>query len=216
MNLISRIKNNTFFSAINSIYRNYFMATRRKFGYIHPTAFYRQPFFVRGLENVSLGENVHILGGATILTTQAKFVMKKNSGAAEGLTVVTGNHLSLVGRWWLDITDEDKKGRNLDRDVVVEEDVLLSMNVTLLAGVKVGRGAVVGAGAVCTKSIPPYAVVMGNPAKVISFRFKPEEIIEHEKALYPEEERIPLAKLERNYKKYFVDRIEEIADITKL
>ena len=40
----------------------------------------------------------------------------------------------------------------------------------ILHGVKIGRGAIVGAGAVVTKNVPPYAIVCGNPAKIIRYR----------------------------------------------
>ena len=88
--------------------------------------------------------------------------------------------------------------------------------MTLLSGVHLNRGATVGAGSVVRTSIPPYAIVAGNPAKIVGFRFTPEEIIEHEKVLYPEEERLPLELLEKNYKKYFLDHIKEIKAYTGL
>jgi acetyltransferase-like isoleucine patch superfamily enzyme len=50
-------------------------------------------------------------------------------------------------------------------------------NVTILEGVEIGNGAIVGAGAVVTKSVPAYAVAVGNPARVLRYRY-PEEIIE--------------------------------------
>jgi virginiamycin A acetyltransferase len=50
-------------------------------------------------------------------------------------------------------------------------------NVTVLEGVEIGTGAIVGAGAVVTKSVPPYAIAVGNPARVLRYRY-PEEIIE--------------------------------------
>lgn len=49
-------------------------------------------------------------------------------------------------------------------------------DVTFVGGVKVGNGAVVGAGALVTKDVPPYAIVGGIPAKVIRYRFTPEQI----------------------------------------
>ena len=210
-----RLKNSSFLSAMNSIYRNYFKVKRKRFGYIHPTAFYRQPLLVKGIENVYMNERCHILGHSIILTTLAKFVMKKNSGAAEGLTVVTGNHASFVGRWFMDITDNDKKGDVYDKDVIVEEDVWIASNVTLLAGVTVGRGSVIGSGSVLRQSNPPYSIVAGNPAKVVGFKFTPEEIIEHERLLYPKDERLPLSLLTRNYEKYFLNRISEIKSFLK-
>jgi acetyltransferase-like isoleucine patch superfamily enzyme len=54
--------------------------------------------------------------------------------------------------------------------VVVEDDVYLGMGVRLLAGVTVGQGAVVGAGAVVRRSLPPYAVAAGVPARVLRDR----------------------------------------------
>ena len=149
------------------------------------------------------------MGNSTILSTRAKFIMKRNSGAAEGLMVITGNHMSKIGIIIKDIQDENKLPE-YDKDVIVEEDVWLAANVTLLSGVKVGRGAIVGSGAVCRSSVPPYAIVIGNPAKVVGFRFLPEEIIEHEKALYESKDRISVEVLEDNYLNYFIRRAKEI------
>ena len=205
---------NLFLSAINGIYRNYFQVRRSKFGYIHPSARVRFPILIKGIENVYLYENTHILGHSVIITTKAKFIMKKNSATAEGLTVVTGNHPFFVGEFFL------KKGGYMDiqeaRDVIVEEDVGMYSNVTLLSGITVGRGAVIGSGTVCRKSIPPYAIVVGNPAKVIGFRFSPEEVIEHEKVLYEENERLSFDLLQRNYQKYFISRHKEIRSFLSL
>lgn len=54
--------------------------------------------------------------------------------------------------------------------VVIEDDVYLGMAVRVLSGVTIGRGTVVGAGAVVTKSLPPYAIAVGVPARVIRYR----------------------------------------------
>ncbi|WP_281389202.1 CatB-related O-acetyltransferase [Nitrosophilus labii] len=59
----------------------------------------------------------------------------------------------------------------------IGNDVLIGANAIILAGVKVGNGAVIGTGSVVTKDVPPYAIVAGNPAKVIRYRFS-EDIIE--------------------------------------
>jgi acetyltransferase-like isoleucine patch superfamily enzyme len=208
--LRKRISYNLFLSGLNGFYRNYFQTKRSKFGHIDNTARIRFPILIKGIENVFLYENIHILGRALLITTKAKFIMKKNSASAEGLTVVTGSHPSTIGRFFLeDANDDIQKAK----DVVVEEDVWLATNVTLLAGVIVGRGAVVGSGSVCRKNIPPYSIVIGNPAKVVGFKYKPEEIIEHEKALYPSEERLPVSLLNKNYEKYFLDKLAEIKSL---
>lgn len=49
----------------------------------------------------------------------------------------------------------------------IKKGASIGANATILAGIEIGEGAMVGAGAVVTKSVPPYAVVVGNPAKLI-------------------------------------------------
>lgn len=57
------------------------------------------------------------------------------------------------------------------RDIVVGDDVWIGENAIVCSGVTIGQGAIVAAGAVVTKDVEPYAIVGGNPAKVIKFRF---------------------------------------------
>jgi len=209
--MLQRIKKaisyNLFFSALNAIYRNYFQVRRSKFGFIDKTSRVRYPILIKGIENVFMHENTHIMGHSILITTKAKFVMKKNSASAERLMVVTGNHPAVPGKLFVDIAADDVQDA---RDVVVEEDVWLAANVTLLSGCQVGRGAIIGNGAVCRGRIPPYAIVIGNPAKVIGFRFTPEEAETHEASLYPKPDRIDGANFKSNYEKYFLRRASEL------
>ena len=153
-------------------------------------------------------ENTLIMGNSLIISTKAKFIMKKNSAASEGLTVVTGNHPMVKGEWYIQRAgDNDIQNA---KDVIIEEDVGIGANVTLLNGAVVGRGAIIGSGSVIRNHVPPYAIMAGNPAKVIGFRFLPESIIEHEKILYTKEERLDYKFLLENYQKYFISRIDEI------
>jgi maltose O-acetyltransferase len=59
--------------------------------------------------------------------------------------------------------------------VRIGDDCWLGANVIVLPGVHIGRGTVIGAGSVVTKDIPPYSVVVGNPAKVIYSRLNPRK-----------------------------------------
>ena len=63
-------------------------------------------------------------------------------------------------------------------DVVIGNDVWIGMHATILSGVTIGDGAVVAAHAVVTKDVPPYAIVAGNPAKVVKMRFS-DDVIKH-------------------------------------
>lgn len=58
--------------------------------------------------------------------------------------------------------------------IVVDDDVWIGFGAIILSGVTLGYGCVVGAGAVVTHSVPPFAIVVGNPAKVVSYRFDNE------------------------------------------
>ena len=57
----------------------------------------------------------------------------------------------------------------------ISDDVWIGANATILKGVTIGTGAVVGAGAVVTRDVPDYAIVMGNPARVVKYRVADEE-----------------------------------------
>lgn len=57
--------------------------------------------------------------------------------------------------------------------VVIEDDVWLAANVFVMPGVTIGKGAVVSACTVVTKSVPPYALVAGNPGRVVGWRKGP-------------------------------------------
>ena len=53
------------------------------------------------------------------------------------------------------------------KPITIEKDVWMGGNVTVLPGVTVGEGSVIGAGTVVNRDIPPYSLVVGNPAKII-------------------------------------------------
>jgi acetyltransferase-like isoleucine patch superfamily enzyme len=61
-------------------------------------------------------------------------------------------------------------------DIIIENDVWIGAKSTIMSGVKIHNGSVVGANSVVTKDIPPYAIVVGNPAKIVKYRFNERQI----------------------------------------
>lgn len=112
------------------------------------------------------------------------------------MTIHTGNHARIIGKYVTDI-NENNKPVGYDKDVVICEDVWIGCNVTVLSGVTVGRGATIAAGAVDNKDVPPYTIVGGVPAKMISRVWTKEQIIEHEAKLYDESERLSPEEIEQ-------------------
>ena len=197
MSIFGRIKTNPMLRGLISLYREYFGIKKRKLGYVGERVVILPPVNIDNPSNVFLYGNNKI-EHCTISASLAKFVMKKGAGSAEGLSVHTGNHMRTIGKYYRDITNLDKQasGQVLDKDVIVEEDVWIGCNVTLLAGVTIGRGSTVAAGAVVAKSMPPYCVCGGVPAKFIKFYWTIDQILEHESRLYPEAERYSREQLE--------------------
>ncbi|KAL1836110.1 hypothetical protein VTK73DRAFT_5200 [Phialemonium thermophilum] len=66
----------------------------------------------------------------------------------------------------------------------IEDDCWIGGGVTILPGVRIGKGSTVGAGAVVTKSIPPYSVALGAPARVVKKLQTVEEELADEKNPY--------------------------------
>lgn len=60
--------------------------------------------------------------------------------------------------------------------IVIGHDVWIGYGSAILSGVQVGNGAVIGAGSVVTRSVPDYAIVVGNPARILRYRFSQEII----------------------------------------
>lgn len=60
--------------------------------------------------------------------------------------------------------------------IVIEDEVWIGTGARIFSGVRIGKGAIIAAGSVVTKNVPPYAIVAGNPARLIRYRFQ-EEII---------------------------------------
>ena len=73
-------------------------------------------------------------------------------------------------------TDINHYYENNHYHLIIGSDVWIGEGVQILGGVHIGDGAVIGMGAVVTKDVPAYAVVVGNPARVVKYRFSEDTI----------------------------------------
>jgi acetyltransferase-like isoleucine patch superfamily enzyme len=94
------------------------------------------------------------------------------------------------------MADIHEKRVDDDANIVIDDDVWIASGATILRGVHIGRGAIIAAGAVVTKNVPPYSLMGGVPARVLRMRWTRDEILAHERALYPESRRLALADVE--------------------
>lgn len=203
MSVLRRIKNNLFVRNCWVLSRKImcFFKGKRQFGKCDATVVLTPPYKLVNPKNIYLGPNVGIGPNAYLSALNAKFICKGYTAIAENLTVHTGNHARVLGSYITSI-NESNKPKGYDHDVIIEEDVWIGANVTILAGVTIGRGVTVAAGAVVSKTMPPYCICGGVPAKVIKFYWDVNQILEHERQLYPIEKRLSKEYLETMMKGY--------------
>ncbi|MFD2937238.1 CatB-related O-acetyltransferase [Spirosoma flavum] len=131
--------------------------------------------------NVGIGINTYLASNARINNTEiGKFCsVGPNLLCGFGIHPINGistspSFYSLQSRNGLSLSSENKIEEY--KTTTIGNDVFIGANVTILDGVTIGDGAVIGAGAVVSKNIPPYAIAIGCPIKVVKYRY-PEEII---------------------------------------
>jgi len=101
-----------------------------------------------------------------LLSGKGEIHISEGSILAHNIQILTSNHnYDSKDLQYIPFDQREIYGK-----VFIGKYVWIGANVIILPGVSIGNGAVVGAGAVVTKDIPPYAVVGGNPAKIIKYR----------------------------------------------
>lgn len=152
-------------------------------------------------KNVYLEDYCRIQNHLNFISYKGKLHVKKYAAIGAGCIIIPGDHVPTVGvpqylAGKLHIND-------VDGEITVGEDAWVGAGTILLSHCQIGRGAVIAAGAVVSKPVPPYAVVAGIPAKIIATRFSIEQILEHEKQLYPADERMSREDLEKVFSEHF-------------
>jgi len=119
---------------------------------------YFPPITIKGKGNVSIGKYTIIAPNFKIITSNHNF-----------------NYACMQVTLYNDLFGK-APGEIIKGDVEIGNDVWFGEDVTVLGGVKIGDGAIIGNNALVTDSVPPYAVAVGLPAKVIKYRFKKDMV----------------------------------------
>lgn len=107
-----------------------------------------------------------IIGKFCALATKTKFITSSANHKLDGFSTFP---FGIFGRGWekeMDMSLLANKG-----DTIVGNDVWFGYDSTILPAVKIGSGSIIAAKAVVVKDVPPYAIVAGNPAKIVKMRF---------------------------------------------
>lgn len=144
--------------------------------------------------NITVGNNVNLGLKPIVMAELSEIHIGNHVMFGPEVVVIGGGHnTKVVGQF---MTDVHEKTGNEDLGVIIEDDVWVGTRAVILRGVCVGRGSIIGAGSVVTKSVPPYAIVAGNPAVVLTYRFNVEDTMKHEEKLYPVNDRLQLKDVE--------------------
>jgi acetyltransferase-like isoleucine patch superfamily enzyme len=159
----------------------------------HGRRFVFDPFGLYTFSTIFVGNDVSINARPTLMARHSEIHIGNKVMFGPEVMIIAGNHnTSVVGDFMSDVTHKRPED---DQDVVIEDDVWIGSRAVVLKGVVIGRGAIVGAGAIVTRSVPPYAVAVGVPARVVGFRGNVDAILRHEAALYSDDRRLTREEL---------------------
>ena len=121
--------------------------------------------FISMPERVILKDRVSIYGG-TMINSQGGLYIGENTGIGYNCTIFTAQH-----QYRNTETIPFDNGVDL-KPVVIHEFVWTGAGVMIMPGIEIGEGAILGMGSVISKNVPPLAIVLGNPCKIIGYRDK--------------------------------------------
>jgi acetyltransferase-like isoleucine patch superfamily enzyme len=155
--------------------------------------------------NVSIGDYSAIEGPTNILGSFEKIEIGKFCSIGWGCNIINHNHK--FKRPSSHYFSSHVLGGKIQDDIEIKgpitigNDVWIGANVSILPGIQIGDGVIIGAGSIVTKNIPAYAIVSGNPAEIVKYRFSDNEIEQLINAKWWD---WPLEKIKRN-KEFFLN-----------
>jgi acetyltransferase-like isoleucine patch superfamily enzyme len=123
----------------------------------------RECYIVTGKGEVVIGPKSHI-GHRCLMYGTRDIRIGRDALLANDVQLICGNHT--FARRDIPIRAQPVAGA----PIVIEDDVYLGASAIVLGGTTIGKGCVVGAGAIVTRSLPPYSIATGIPARVVGLR----------------------------------------------
>jgi len=120
-----------------------------------------RPVKIHGKEHISVGDSCSINAFVHIWGT---------GGVEIGDRVMIASHVAISSLTHDHSRQSMRHAPVVQKKIVIEDDVWIGSGAVILPGITLGQGAVVGAGAVVTKDVPPWAIVVGNPARLLKMR----------------------------------------------
>ena len=122
---------------------------------------------------ISIGENCYI-GEHSVIWSGESINIGNNVLISHNVNIIDTNSHELnsserINNYKMLLTHGQpvQKGTIITKPIVIKEGAWINFNAVILKGVVIGKGAIVAAGSIVTKDVPDYAVVAGNPAKII-------------------------------------------------
>ncbi|MFC1712622.1 acyltransferase [Candidatus Poribacteria bacterium] len=139
-------------------------------------------------EHLSLGNNVHI-GNNALIDALGGVTIGDNTHISRNLTIYSCNH-NYEGK----VLPYDSI--SIRKPIAIGRNVWIGADVKVIPGVAIGDGAIIGMGVVVSKDVPPLAVVVGQPFRIIKYRDKQRYSKLEESALYGGVNGLPLRQSE--------------------
>jgi len=133
-----------------------------------------RPLFKEVEGNFSIGKGVDFDNGCTIILREHSNIGDYALFNGSHATVTIGKHV-MMGKFCIIICENHSYNEHGfsgydGKSVLIDDYSWLGHRVMILPGVRIGKYAIIGAGSVVSKSIPDYAIAVGNPARIVKYR----------------------------------------------